>query len=141
MSEISVFVRAPAAAVFAYLADPRHRPEWQSSLRSVQMLDEGDPRVGMRWRDITAVPGVRPHMEITECTPYRLWAERGTWGGISADLSMQFVQTTLGTKVTATFDLSAAGPWLFAAAVAKRLAPSALTADLRKAAKLIEDHQ
>ena len=49
----SVAYDVPADVAFAYLADPRNRPEWQSSLRAVELLDEGEPRVGMRWRDLT----------------------------------------------------------------------------------------
>ena len=52
----------PVPVAFAYLADPRNRPEWQSSLRRVELLDEGEPRVGMRWRDHTAVRMV-PEMD------------------------------------------------------------------------------
>ena len=58
----------PVHVAFAYLADPRNRPEWQSSLRRVELLDEGEPRVGMRWRDHTAVR-MAPEMVITELEP------------------------------------------------------------------------
>ncbi len=36
---------APEIA-FDYLVDPANRPAWQSSLRSVELLSEGPPRVG-----------------------------------------------------------------------------------------------
>ena len=41
----SVFVAAPRDKVFAYLADPVNRPEWQASLRRVGVVDPGDPHV------------------------------------------------------------------------------------------------
>ena len=56
----------PVEVAFAYLADPRNRPEWQSSLKSVEMLDDGEPRVGMRWRDVTSariVPEMVDHRD------------------------------------------------------------------------------
>ena len=74
----------PVEVAYAYLADPRNRPEWQASLSSVEMLDEGEPRVGMRWQDHTVV-GLVPRMEITEMEPGELWVERGHWRAIEAD--------------------------------------------------------
>ena len=76
---------------FDYLADPRHRPEWQSSLARVEDVD-GEPRVGQTWVDVTR-PGLRPRMETTELDRPRRWAERGTWRGIAATLVLDFAQT------------------------------------------------
>ena len=67
-----VFAQTPEV-VFGFLADPRNRPQWQSGLSAVEMRDEGEPRVGMRWRDLTSV-GLRPEMSISALTPYRVWA-------------------------------------------------------------------
>ena len=86
----------PVEEAFAYLADPRNRPEWQSSLRSVEMLDDGEPRVGMRWRDHTVV-GLVPQMEITTLEPGELWVEKGHWRGvIQAILTLGFEPTATG---------------------------------------------
>ena len=49
---------------FDYLVDPRHRPEWQSSLRRVSAID-GDVRVGQTWVDETK-PGLKPLMRTTD---------------------------------------------------------------------------
>ena len=65
----------PVEVAFGYLADPRNRPEWQSSLRRVELVDEGPPRVGQRWRDLTAARIV-PEMEITELSPASLGRDR-----------------------------------------------------------------
>ena len=69
----TVLFSQPPDVVFPYLADPRRRPEWQSSLKAIEMRDLGEPRAGMRWRDLT-VPGFRPEMEITQLVPYRVWS-------------------------------------------------------------------
>ena len=68
---------------FDYLADPRHRPEWQSSLARVEDVD-GEPRVGQTWVDVTR-PGLRPRMETTELDRPHRWTEPGTWRGFSRD--------------------------------------------------------
>ena len=45
----------PADLALRYLSDPVNRPEWQSSLRRVEVLDVGPPHRGQRWSDHTAV--------------------------------------------------------------------------------------
>ena len=75
--------RSRREVAFDYLADPRHRPEWQSSLARVEDVD-GEPRVGQTWVDVTT-PGLRPAMETTELDRPHRWTERGTWRGFSAD--------------------------------------------------------
>lgn len=130
---------APPDVVFDYLADPRNRPAWQSSLRSVELLDPVDgspPRVGMRWVDRTAA-GVRPTMQITELSRPHRWAESGVWRGISASLVLTFAPAGAGTSVAA--EASFSGPAWQAPVrfVLARLAPYALRSDLRRAARLL----
>lgn len=81
-TEFEQQLSVPLEQAFAYIADPRHRPEWQSSLTAVDMLSEGAPHVGMRWRESPA-PLVVFDMEIVALEPNRCWAERGlSWLGI-----------------------------------------------------------
>ncbi len=90
----------PPKVLFTYLVEPRNRPEWQASLLSVR-LDERDaePAVGLTWQDTTVV-GVKPAMEITELVPYRLFSERGRWAGVEGSLTMRFVGTAKGCRLT-----------------------------------------
>lgn len=131
------FGQAPEV-VFTFLADPRNRPDWQSSLRAVEMQDDGEPRVGMRWRDLTSV-GFRPDMSITELTPYRLWTEVGTWRGITAELRLRFTAVPGGTRVVAEVDVSGDGAWGVLSSVVRRLAPAALGHDLERASRLLTE--
>jgi hypothetical protein len=89
----------PAEVACAYLADPVHRPEWQSSLRAVEVIDAGPPHVGQRWTDVT-VPGLRPAMRTTAYEPGVRWAEHGTWRGFSAHVGLAFTDTATGCDVT-----------------------------------------
>jgi hypothetical protein len=149
-------VAAPPSAVFAYLAEPRHRPEWQSSLRSVDLSEEapvgpeapGAPPVGTRWVDRTAV-GAGPRMQITESTPPGehgapgAWSEVGAWHELRARLRLTFAPdvsagagagTTLGVEVA----VEGAWPWLPAVLVLRALAPHAVRSDLRRAARIVQ---
>ena len=126
----------PPATLFRVLAEPRNRPLWQTSLRGVTEVDEGEPRRGMQWRDVTRV-GIKPWMEITELTPYRVLSETGTWRGVDGVLTLRFVRTQQGSRVTADGRLIGHGPFALAAAVSGRWAPETIRKDLLRASELL----
>lgn len=141
-------IDAPPRAVFDYLFDPLHRPDWQSSLRAVDMLDEGPAGIGTRWVDRTAV-GACPRMEITamRLSPdgTGVWAEVGTWRGVRAVLSLRFeplssesMRDPERTRLTGSVQVSSTAAWLPVRLALQALAPLAVTADLRRAARIIE---
>ncbi len=137
MREVRVVVAAAPATVFDYLADPRNRPAWQSSLRSVELETDGPPALGDRWRDRTAV-GLVPEMTTTAFDRPRRWAETGTWRGITAVLDLGFGAVPTGTEVTARFGLTGRGPWRPVARLAELVAAPAVRSDLRRAARIVE---
>jgi uncharacterized protein YndB with AHSA1/START domain len=125
----------PAEVAFDYLADPRNRPQWQSSLRRVELVDHG-VRVGQRWVDVTAA-GVRPRMETTVLDRPTTWTERGAWRGVTATLTLVLEPTARGCCVEADFEVSAAG-WArpFGPAIT-RAGRLAVPRDLRRAARIL----
>ncbi len=134
MREVRVVAPAEPEAVFDYFADPRNRPAWQSSLRSVELLTDGPPGLGDRWLDRTAV-GIVPEMTTTAYERPLRWAETGTWRGISAVLDLGFAGLPAGTEVTARFALTGRRGWGPVARVAELLATPAVRSDLRRAAR------
>ena len=123
----------PAEVAFDYLAEPRNRTEWQSSLKAVEVLDEGPPRVGQRWYDVTR-PGLRPLMELAEVRRAESWTERGTWRGFGAERTLDFEPDRDGCLVTARFRIT--GPSVLSS-LATGAARSAVRSDLRRAARLL----
>ena len=117
---------------FDYLVDPRNRPTWQSSLRRVEQV-AGDTGVGQTWVDVTAA-GVRPAMETTAFDRPRLWTERGSWRRVDAELTLTFEPSPGGCLVAADASVSGPGP---VGAALTRLAPYAIRADLRRAARIL----
>jgi hypothetical protein len=103
---------------------------------SVTLPDRGEPKVGMRWRETTVV-GVRPRMEITELQPFKLWSERGSWRGVSADLTLRFTAIGSGCRVTAHGRVSGDGAWGMAARASGRLAGMAIRHDLLRAGEIL----
>lgn len=138
--QVEVPFAVPVGPAFTYLADPRNRPEWQSSLRSVEQLDEGAPRVGMRWVDHTWV-GLRFPLEITALEPDALWSERGDFGPFEATVALSFEPTDTGCSVTADVQLRLRGPRItdLVSRPATHAAVVAAGADLRRAARLLSD--
>lgn len=145
-ASFSMVVAAPPRHVFDYLSDPRHRPEWQSSLRAIDLIDGGPPRVGTRWVDRTAV-GANPRMEIVAMTPpgeageAGSWSEVGTWHGLSARLGLSFepvAHAPSGTVLRVAVDIDSTPRWLPVRAVLRAIAPAAVRSDLLRAARILE---
>lgn len=118
--------------LFAYLVEPRNRPEWQSSLRSVDLIDEGDPHEGMSWVETTSV-GIRPHMEIVELAPFRVFTEVGEWRGVEGRLTLRFLGQRGGSRVRVEVELSGSGAWRIVANTAGWLSERAIRRDLETA--------
>ncbi|MBM9458493.1 SRPBCC family protein [Nocardioides sp. zg-536] len=127
----------PPQRAFAYLADPRNRPAWQSSLRRVEDLrpgPDGAPSgAGATWTDVTAVPGVRPRMRTERSEAPRHWAEVGTWGPVTARLTLTLEPTEGGTLVHVDLAVRAPGVGRLLSTLARR----PVRADLVRAARLV----
>lgn len=149
MATFTLTIAAPPRAVFDYIVEPRHRPEWQASLRSVELVDAGTDGaplgIGTRWIDHTAI-GARPRLRITEFRPPvgttepGVWREIGDWRGLHADLAMRFESAEeLGshTRVSGTVRITGAPWWLPVRVVLQALAPAAVRSDLRRAARIL----
>lgn len=142
MREVRIAYPHAVEEVFAVLSDPARRPQWQSSLRRVELLTDGPTGVGTRWYDVTAAPGVRPLMEITRYEPPRVWAESGAWGGVLATVTLAFEgradadgrPETLVTAITEVEATSWRRPVAWGLAL---LGPAAMRHDLRRAGHLL----
>jgi hypothetical protein len=156
MRTFSTTVGAPPREVFDYLVEPRNRPQWQSSLRGVEVVDDGPVRVGTRWVDRTMV-GARPRLRIVELEPPAgdepgLWREVGEWHGLAADLTLRFSPVlrsgpgqsgsgpgrATSTLLSGSLALHGDRAWLPVRLVLETLAPRAVRSDLRRAARILE---
>jgi hypothetical protein len=129
---VTVPFGVPAGVAYDYLLEPANRPQWQRSLRDVEVPD--GPRVpGLRWRDVTRVPGLRLPLELAEADRPRRWVEVASWRGFTGRLACDFAPSDDGCEVTATFTLDGwgLGPLL------TRLGEREVRRDLERAAKLV----
>ena len=134
--DVVVTFPQPPEAVFAYLKDPLNRPAWQSSLRGVEDV-VGDGDLGTTWVDVT-VPGLRPRLRVTACDEPHLWVEEGVWKSVTARLEIHLrPDDTGGTILKAVVDFATPGVLTPIGWFLRFATPTAVRADLRKAAALI----
>lgn len=124
-----------AEEAYDYLVDPTLRPQWQASLRAIEVADP-TPVVGLRWTDVTW-PGLRPRMELTVADRPSAWTEIGQWGVFSADLTLTFDPTATGCRVVADFEVRATGVLAPLGPVLTALGRWPVLADLRRAARIL----
>ncbi len=136
MRVVEVEFDVPAEVAFDFLVDPANRPRWQSSLRRVEAVTPAQAGVGQTWVDVTA-PGMRPSMETTAYLRPSLWTERGTWRGISAELTLRFTPRDGGCTVTAEVSVRGRGLLRPIGPVLTAAAGLAVPGDLRRAAALL----
>jgi uncharacterized protein YndB with AHSA1/START domain len=142
--DASVFVAAPRRAVFDYLADPRHRPEWQASLATVELLDPlarlEPPYVGLRWIDHVKV-GPPFELQISRLEPDRLWSEVGSAGPFTAYGTLLFEDETregvAGTRVHCIARVQGRGVARPFGPAATALAVALVRVDLGRAARVL----
>jgi hypothetical protein len=152
MSSTTLRIAAPPRATFDYLAEPRNRPQWQSTLRAVDLLTDGPTGVGTRWLDRTMV-GAAPALEITAMRPPSattsgvtegIWSEVGRWRRLTGSVTLTVVPVAAdpsATDVELKVGITGTGAWKVPATVLRALAPPALRADLRRAGRIIEAGQ
>lgn len=122
----------PVDRAFDYLADPRNRPAWQSTLRAVADVRDDDGA----WTDVTLVPGIRPRMRTTVSERPRRWVEEGRCGPFQARLELGFEPDPVdptGCRVVAGFAVRGLGVGR-AVTLGSR---STVAADLRRAARIL----
>ena len=135
-----VFVAAQRRLVYDYFAEPRNRPQWQASLRRVEVLDEGEPRAGLRWVDhVVGAPPFR--LRITRMDPGELWAETGSSGPFTAYGTLLFEDAerdgVAGTRVTMIARVTGRGVAGVLAPFAMVVAAALIRNDLARAARIL----
>jgi uncharacterized protein YndB with AHSA1/START domain len=132
-------LHAPREAVFDVIADPRRRIEWQSSLREVHVADEGPPRLGTCWYEVTR-GGLRFDLQITEFERPLRWAERGQGRIADAKLTVRLEAEpgAPSTLVIVEAEVDFKRGLHLVAPVVRVLMPAALRADLGRVEKLAQ---
>jgi hypothetical protein len=130
-------IRQPLTKVYPYLAEPRNRPTWQSTLRRVDMLTQGPLGCGTRWRE-KAVGFGTSEMEIIAFEPNRVWGEHARSPVGEATIMLYFEEeagTPPGTRVRVEAELGV--PRLLSP-VARLVMTRLVRSDLARAERILQ---
>jgi uncharacterized protein YndB with AHSA1/START domain len=134
--ELEVVLDAPVERVFAFLADPENRPRWQSSLRRVELITNGAPRVGTRWREAPIGLGW-VELEIVRFERDRAWSERAELAFGAFTLTLRFTPEGAATRVHVDAELALRGAARLLGSGARLVLPRAFASDLRRAGRIL----
>jgi uncharacterized protein YndB with AHSA1/START domain len=127
----------PADRVFAVVADPRRRPEWQENTSDVRMVSDGPVAVGTRWTEEQRGVG-HVEAELTALEPGRLYAERGDSSSGTGQVTVTFTPDGDATRLVMDVELRLRG---LKKALEPALGPmvrSQMTKDLDRLAALLD---
>lgn len=133
-----VAIDRPRDAVFDYLADLDHYPEWQPAVKRAELVDGGQPKAGSRIRLVVAGPGrdVDVDGEITALVRPERLALRSLSGPAKVQAAAQFERgaSPSATRLRLHVELQPTGLLRFAEGVIRQRIDDqlpALLADLR----------
>lgn len=127
-------IRRPRPRVASFACDPRTAPQWYATIRSVEMLTEGEPAIGSRLRFVAQFLGRRLEYtyEITGLVPGRHLTMTTASGPFPMTTSYAFEDLPSGaTRMTMRNHGSPSGFGAIAAPVLGRAVRHAMTKDLR----------
>lgn len=132
-------IAAPPSAVWAVLTDLDAAPETLRGVTSVERLDDGEYRVGTRWRETRVMFGkaATEEMQVVEAVPAQRTVVTAESGRARYRTIFELTPTSAGTDLTMEFSgvsgpLGAAAQLLMALAgpLAKRATTKAMRQDL-----------
>jgi uncharacterized protein YndB with AHSA1/START domain len=110
--EDSIEISRPPEPVFAYLTDPEHLPEWQTSTVEVHRDRNGPLEVGERFREVHAAMGkkLESTVEVAESSPPRAFALKILDGPMPLDGRWTFEPAGDGTRIHFVGEANVSGP-------------------------------
>ncbi len=108
--ENSIEIRRPVEAVFAFVADARHNPEWQGTCKEVR-VPNGPVTVGTKVTFVRSFLGVNfeSTAEVTAWEPNRSFTFTGASGPLSLEATFRFEAMGEGTRFSSIFQVETGG--------------------------------
>jgi carbon monoxide dehydrogenase subunit G len=139
-AELTIEIARPPEEVFAYLTDVSNLPEWQSGVRSAEIVGGGEPRAGARIAESRHLLGreLQTTLEIAEYEPPRLFALRALDGPVPFSVRHELAPAGGGTRLTVTGEGDAGLLPGLAAGIVVRRAERQLRRDFERLRRLLE---
>lgn len=141
--EISLDIRRPAAAVFAYVADFRTMPRWYGAVERVTATTAATTGKAARFHMVRSLPGGPAHndVEVTAYTSGEEVAFSSTSGPTPFRYDYRIEPIPGGTRLTLTGQISGAGlpgPATHLGGIAERLFERGMKKNLHVLKQLLE---
>jgi len=109
--EEGIFINRPVHQVFAYVADVKNLPKWESSTVEVEHITPGPMCLGSTLRGASEMMGQRAvwTARVTEYESNRRWSEIIASGRMLIERHLAFEQAEAGTKFTLVFEAQLSG--------------------------------
>lgn len=139
-AEVTIEIARSPAEVFAYLTDVANLTEWQSGVRSAELVGGGEPRAGARISESRNLLGRELHttLEIAEYAPPRLFALRALDGPVPFSVRHELEPAGGGTRLVVVGEGDAGLLPGFAAGLMARRAERQFRKDFERLKELLE---
>lgn len=141
--EHEIVIDRPPAEVFAYLADLRNLPKWQSTLLEIRPEGDGGTSAGTRFTEVRKVAGRRfeSTAEVAVHEPEREFTLRVVSGPFPATVRHLLAPSGDGTRLTVEFDVQAKGLLGLAGGMIERTGRKHAVDDLERLKSVLEGRQ
>lgn len=134
--ELEHVVPAPPEAVFAVLADPTRRPEWQEGTSDVELVSPPPVAPGSRWTETQRGIG-RVEAVVTALDPGARWGEAGQTDAGSASVTVLVHPADAGARLEVHLELRLRGARRLAEKALGPIVRSRMKADLERLSALL----
>ena len=126
-------------AVFAYLADLEHLPDWNYAIQRTSKVTPGPAGVGSSYHQVRTIPVRREEsLEVVAFEEGRRLTIEGSLNALPAKLDYLLRPQGDATVLTNTVDLVASGALKLVAPIATRQIKSAVAANLEVLKQILE---
>jgi carbon monoxide dehydrogenase subunit G len=131
-------IERPPAEVFAFLADPRNLPLWQSGVEEVRL--EGEPAKGARFTEVRSLLGKRIEstVEISAYVPAERFAIRIVDGPVQLEVDHLLRDDGGATELTVSGEGDPGKRFRFASGVLAKAVRHQAAADFERLRELLE---
>jgi len=139
-AELSIEIARTPEEVFAYLTDVSNLTEWQSGVRSAEILGGGEPRAGARIVESRHLLGreLETTLEIAEYAPPRLFVLRALDSPLPFTVRHELEGAVGGTRLTVVGEGDASMLPGFAAGILARRGEKQFRKDFERLRRLLE---
>jgi len=138
--ESSIEIRRPVEAVFAFVADRRNGPQWQGTMKEIQVTPDGPPTVGTRSTQVVSFLGLKLEAkdEVTALEPNRSISFKSTSGPASMEATWRFEATGEGTRLSGTYRVESGGLFKVAGPLFASQGQKQMAADFQRLKDVLE---